>query len=120
MATKISCMNVALTTTLTTNILNPPTLTGGVGTADAATFIIIRRLSIVNKTGAAAKFSLWRGASGANAAGTEVFGIGKSVAANDTFLVYPMMRLGTSDFLVGGSDTVTALTIEIEYEIAVA
>lgn len=120
MAGKISCMSVALTTTLTTNILNPPTLTGGVGVPDTATFIIIRRISIINKTGASAKFSLWRGATGANTAGTEVFGIGTAVATNSDFTRYPMMRLSTSDYLVGGSDTATALTLEIEYEIGVA
>lgn len=119
-ANKISTMSAALTTTLTTNILNPPTLTGGVGVPDTATYIIIRRLSIVNKTGAVARFSLWRGATGANAAGTEVFGTGTSINANTDFSRYPMMRLETGQFLVGGSDTATALTIEIEYEIGVA
>jgi hypothetical protein len=58
---------VALTTTLTTNILNPQTLTGGVsagGTSNTATYILIRHIRIANKTASAATFSLWIGATG--------------------------------------------------------
>ena len=61
---------VALTTTLTTNILNPQTLTGGVsagGTSNTQTYILIRHIRIANKTASAATFSLWIGATGANA-----------------------------------------------------
>ena len=58
---------VALTTTLTTNILNPQTLTGGVsagGTSNTQTYILIRHIRIANKTASAATFSLWIGATG--------------------------------------------------------
>ncbi len=48
---------VALTNTLTTNILNPPTTTGGVGTGTPNTFLILRHVRIVNKTGSAATCS---------------------------------------------------------------
>lgn len=113
---------VALTTTTTTNIFNPPTTTGGVG-VDAtvtATYVIVRHVRIVNKTSAAATFSLWLGATGANAAGTEVIGIGYSVGANSAFDWYGYLRINTADFLVGGAGTATALTIEAEGEIGVA
>jgi len=111
---------VALTTTLTTNILNPPTATGGVGAGSSAQYIILRHLRIVNKTAGAATFSLWRGATGANAAGTEVVGTGFSVAANSAFDWYGLMRFDSTDFLVGGSNTATALTIQGEGEIGVS
>jgi hypothetical protein len=113
---------VALTTTLTTNIFNPPTTTGGVGVeADVTTtFVLLRHIRIVNKTSAAATFSLWLGATGANAAGTEVIGQGFSVGANSAFDWYGMLRITTTDFLVGGSGTATALTFEAEGEIGVA
>lgn len=113
---------VALTTTLTTNILNPPTLTGGVGAAQAGsnTRIILTHIRVVNKTGSAATFSLWLGATGANAAGTEVIGTAKSVAANDSFDWYGRLPVEVADFLVGGAGTATALTIEGEGEIGVA
>ncbi|MGH6640667.1 MAG: hypothetical protein ACREBY_18945 [Polaromonas sp.] len=111
---------VALTTTLTTNILNPPTATGGTGAGSSSNYIVIRHFSIVNKTGSAATFSLWRGATGANVAGTEVVGTGYSVAANSSFNWYGTMRFDTGDFLVGGSGTATALTIHGSGEIGVA
>lgn len=111
---------LALTTTLTTNILNPPTATGGTNAGSSANYIILRHIRIVNKTGSAATFSLWLGATGANAAGTEVIGQALSVAANSAYDWYGYMRLDTADFLVGGAGTGTALSIEGEGEIGVA
>jgi hypothetical protein len=111
---------VALTTTLTTNILNPPTATGGVNAGSSSQFIILKHIRIVNKTGSAATFSMWLGATGANAAGTEVIGIGQTVAANSSYDWYGILRLDAADFLVGGAGTATALTIQGEGEIGVA
>jgi len=111
---------VALTTTLTTNILNPATATGGVNGGASAQYIVLRHIRIVNKTGSAATFSLWRGATGANAAGTEVVGQAKVVAANDAYDWYGIMRFDTADFLVGGAGTATALSIQGEGEVGVA
>lgn len=111
---------VALSTTLTTNILNPPTAAGGVGAGSSSNYIVLRHIRIVNKTASAATFSLWLGATGGNAAGTEAVGIALSVAANSAFDWFGLLRLDAADFLVGGSGTATALTINGEGEIGVA
>lgn len=111
---------IALTTTLTTNLLNPPTATGGVNAGSSAQFISLSHVRIVNKTNAAATFSLWLGATGANAAGTEVIGIATPIAANSAFDYYGALRLDAADFLVGGAGTATALSIMGEGEIGVA
>lgn len=111
---------IALTTTMTTNILNPPTATGGVNGGSSSQYIILKHIRIVNKTGSAATFSLWLGATGGNAAGTEVIGQGLSVAANSYVDWYGMLRVDAADFLVGGAGTATALSIEGEGEIGVA
>ena len=111
---------VALTTTLTTNILNPPTATGGVNGGSSSNYIVLRHIRIVNKTGTAATFTLYLGATGANTAGTEVIGIALSVAANSAFDWYGLMRLDAADFLVGGAGTTLALVITGEGEIGVA
>jgi hypothetical protein len=110
---------VALTTTLTTNVLNGAvtSLAGPVGITLTQPIIILRHIRIVNKTGSAATFSLWLGATGANAAGTEFIGIGKSVAANDAFDWYGLAQLTSTQFLVGGSNTATALAFHAEGEI---
>lgn len=110
---------VALTNTYTTNILNPPTTTGGVGAGTPNSFIILKHISIVNKTGGAVSFRLWLGATGANAAGTEVIGYDKSVAANDTFNWYGYLKVKVADFLVGGASAATSLTIQGEGEMGV-
>ena len=108
---------VALTNTLTTNILNPPTTTGGVGAGTPDTYIILKHIRIVNKTAGAVTFSLWLGATGANAAGTEVIGIGQSIAANSAYDWYGLLRVDVADFLVGGASAKTSLSIEGEGEI---
>ena len=112
---------VILTTTLGTNILNPPTATGGVNAGSSAQKIILQHLRITNKTTSAATFSLWLGATGANAAGTEIVGTGTPVAANSSFDYFsPGLVITSADFLVGGAGTGSALTISGSGEISVA
>lgn len=114
---------VAMSNTLTTNILNPGTTTGGVASTSAPydkLFILLRHIRIVNKTAGAVTFSLWLGATGSNTAGTEFIGTGVSVAANSYFDWYGGCRLDTTDFLVGGASAATSLSIQGEGEIGVA
>lgn len=111
---------IALTTTTTTNLLNPPAASGGVNAGSSGQFIVLKHIRVVNKTGSAASFSLWLGASAGNAAGTEVVGTGLSVAANSAYDWYGMLRIDVNDFLVGGASTGTALTISGEGTIGVA
>lgn len=111
---------VAMSNVLTTNILNPPTATGGVNAGAAAQYIVLKHVRIVNKTAGAVTFSLWLGATGGNAAGTEVIGQALSVPANSYFDWYGVMRLDSADFLVGGASAATSLTIQGEGEIGVS
>jgi hypothetical protein len=113
---------VALTTTLTTNILNPnvTSVAGPVGFTMSQPYIILRHIRIVNKTGSAASFSLWKGATGGNAAGTEVIGQGTLVPANSYVDWYGIMRFDAADFLVGGAGTTLALSIQGEGELGVS
>jgi hypothetical protein len=111
---------IALTSTLTTNILNPATATGGTNAGSSSQYIILRHIRILNKTNAAATFSLWLGATGANAAGTEVVGTAQSVAANSAYDYYGAMRIDAADFLVGGASANTTLSILGEGEVGVA
>lgn len=124
---------VALIATTTTNILNPPTLTGGTGLhgTNASTFLLLRHVHVSNKTNGAIFFALWKGATGANAAGTEHIAggaatagalnanTGVSVAANSYFDYYGQYdRFDIADFLVGGASAL-GLTIEGEGEIGI-
>jgi len=102
---------LALTTVLTTNVYQ-----GGGGSS----LIVdtVRHIHVVNKTGGNAALSLWLGATGANTAGTELF-TGHVIPANSEFDYYCEMEMKSTDFLVGGADTATALSITIEGEQAV-
>src|SRR5439155_8979209 len=109
-----------LTPTLTANTLSPPVGSGGVGVTATNQYMILRHIRIVNRSATAATFSLWLGATGANTAGTEVLDTGGTIAGNSFFEWFGLMRLDAADFLVGGSNTASALVILIEGELGVA
>lgn len=94
----------ALTTTLTTNVYN---------NTSALIYDTITHLEVSNKTGTAATFTLYIGATGANAAGTEWF-LGVSVPANSVYHWYGRKKLTSTDFVVGGAGTTLALVIQME------
>lgn len=110
---------IALTNTTTTNLIAPAAAgSSAVGYTSTASYIVLRHIRIVNKTAGAVTFSLWRGATGANAAGTEVVGTGYSIPANSAFDWYGQMVLqGTNGFLVGGASANTSLVLEAEGEV---
>lgn len=105
------------------NLLNPGTTTGGVnstGSPYANLRIILTHIRIVNKTAGAVTYSLYIGATGATAAGTEFMGTVKSIAAISVEDWYGRIPLDVADFLVGLASANTSLTIEGEGEIGVA
>lgn len=124
---------VALTTTTTTNILNPGTTTGGTGMPSTSTntYFVLRHVRIVNKTATSANVALWLGATGANTAGTEVIAGGTAtagaldanrgiaVAGQSFFEWFGALSMDVADFLVGGASAATTLTFEAEGEIGI-
>lgn len=113
---------VALTNTLTTNIINPnvTSLSGPIGFTMTQPYVVIKHVRITNKTAGAVTCSFWLGATGANAAGTEVIGIGLSIAANSFVDWFGLLRLDAADFLVGGASANTSLSFEAEGEVGVS
>ena len=113
---------VALTTTLTTNILNPnvTSLSGPVGFTLTQPYFLLKHIRLTNKTAAGVTASLWVGATGANTAGTEFAFQGTTVAANSYLDWYGQLRLDAADFLVGGAGTATALSLEAEGEVGIS
>ncbi len=81
----------------------------------ATIYTTIRHIHIANVTGAAATFTLYVGATGGSAAGTELFKA-KSIAANDAFDYYCAMRMASTDFLSGLASLANTLTVTIEGE----
>jgi hypothetical protein len=113
---------IALTATLTTNIFNcnVTSLSGPVGFSMTQPYVIIRHVRVSNKTAGAVTFSLWKGATAGNAAGTEFIGTGISVPANSGLDFYGIWRFDSGDFLVGGASSATSLTITMDGEIGVS
>jgi hypothetical protein len=111
---------IALITTLGTNLLNCgiTSLAGPVGMTASQLFLAILQARVVNKTNAQHTCSFWKGLTGANTAGTEIWASGLIVPANSSVvLYYGEMRMDSTDFLVGGCvDANTALVLEIDAE----
>ena len=96
---------LALTTVYTTNIYND---------ASALVYGVVRHIHIANKL-LADTWRLYLGATGGNAAGTELF-FDHAVGAKAVFDYYLAMKMLSTDFLVGGAATTLTMTITIEGE----
>ena len=77
-------------------------------------YIELHHLEILNRDSSARTFSLWLGDSGANTAGTEIIGTGRSIPANDRFDWYGVLKVENGKYLVGGASSASALTIRGE------
>ena len=105
---------LALTSSYTTNIFQPGTTTGGIACTSAPfdkLYVVLTHLWVVNKGAGAATFRLYRGATGANAAGTEIAYDANVPAGGRYDIPLSGLRFGTTQFLVGGASAATTLTI---------
>jgi len=89
----------------TTNIYN---------NASALIYDVVRHIHVANKL-AADTFRLYLGATGGNAAGTELF-FDYPVAAKQSYDYYCSMKMVSTEFLVGGAATTLTLVMTIEGE----
>lgn len=89
--------------TYVTNIYNP---------ASALIFGVVTHIHIANITAGALTFRLYKGATGANVAGTEL-AKDVSVPANTVLDYYWQNRFESTDFLIGGGSA-TGLVITVE------
>lgn len=96
----------ALSSTYTTDVYVP---------TSALVYDVVRHIHVMNKSAAPVTFRLYLGATGTNAAGTELF-YDKTVAAYDVYDYYCGLKLTSTTFLVGGASAATSLSIVIEGE----
>jgi hypothetical protein len=83
---------------------------------NALLYDIVRHIHIANNDSVAHNFTLYVGATGGSASGTELFKT-FSVAANSTYDWYCNLKLvGAVDFLSGLADTASKLIITVEGE----
>lgn len=78
-------------------------------------YTVIRHIHIANVTTGAVAFTLYKGATGGSAAGTELFKL-VSVPANSYVDYYPIMKMTSTDFLSGLAGAASSLTITVEGE----
>lgn len=104
------------------NLLNPgvTSLAGPVGFTMTQPYLILNHVRIYNKTAAAVTVTLYKGASGGSAAGTEWGLAGYSVPANSWVDIYGKLRLDAADFLTGVAGSASALLLTAEGEIGVS
>lgn len=104
------------------NILNCAitSLSGPVGMSATQPYLIINHIRVVNPTTAAITCSLWKGGTGAHAAGTEwelnSYTIGSNGSGTNYVDVYTRARLDSADFIVA-SASATGLTATFAGEI---
>ena len=88
-------------------------------TPEASTiYTVIRHIHIANVTTGAITFTLYVGATGGSAAGTELFKL-VSVAANSSYDYYCTLKMLSTDFLSGLASAGSSLTITVEGELVV-
>ena len=74
----------------------------------------IRQIIVANKTNAAATFTLYIGATGGSAGGTELLGLSVSVPANSSIpYFFADLVMKSTDFLSGIASAASTLTITV-------
>lgn len=93
------------------NVLNPPTVTGGVNGPSNPLYFIINVIRVVNVTAVAATVTLYKGATGASVLATAI-AFQMNVPANSPIdIPCPGLRFDSTDFLVGLSGTAAAINV---------
>lgn len=83
--------------------------------AASTVYTVIRHIHVANVTAGAVTFTMYIGATGGSAAGTELFK-GYSVAANSSFDFYCSLKMVSTDFLSALASAGSSLTIVVEGE----
>jgi hypothetical protein len=101
------------------NIVNSAitSLSGPTGYTQTQPYIILTHIRIVNKTSGSVNASLFIGATGASAAGSEFAFSAYPIPAYSYVDWYGRVRLESSDYLTGLASAGTSLTFEAEGEI---
>lgn len=103
------------------NLLNcaVTSLAGPVGMTVTQPYLLIKHIRAVNKTAGALTLTMYKGATGASAAGTEWGFQGVSIPANSYLDWYGIARFDAADFLTGAGSA-TGITLNVEGEIGLA
>jgi hypothetical protein len=117
---KLNIAPIAVTASVT-NLLNcnVTAVTGPVGFTMTQPYLLIKHIRAVNTTAGALTLTLYKGATGASAAGTQFMFAGTSIPANSYVDMYTEARFDAVDFLTG-IGSATGITLDISAEIGVS
>lgn len=112
---KLNVQPVALSAAVA-NILNPgiASLAGPIGYTQTQPYILIRHIRVVNNDAVAHTVTLYKGATGGSAVGTEIAWAGANVPANQWLDWFGELRLDAADFLTGKADVANKLTLNFD------
>lgn len=102
------------------NLLNGAvsSLTGPVGITLTQPVITVKLIRAMNKTGAPVALTLYKGATGGSAAGTEFGFAAVSIPANSYVDFYPTgARFESTDFLTGVAGATTSIVLAVVGEV---
>ena len=101
------------------NILNCAitSLAGPVGMTATQPYLILKHIRILNKTASGVTLTMYKGATGGSAAGTEFAFAAVTIPANSAVDWYGQARLDSTDFLTAIAGSLTALVANIDAEI---
>ncbi len=104
------------------NLLNSAitSLAGPVGYTQTQPYIVLKHIRLVNKTAGAVTATLYKGATGGSAGGTEFAFGGVSIPANSYVDWYGQARFDSADFLSGVAGAANSIVFNAEGEIGLA
>lgn len=117
-ANKILSIPPVVVPTSVGNILNCAitSVSGPVGFTPTQPYLIVKHIRVNNSTGAAISCTLYKGATGASAAGTQFGFNAASIPANGSLDFYTQQAFESTDFLTGIAGA-TGLNVDIAAEI---
>lgn len=98
------------------NLLNCgiTSLAGPVGYTQTQPYLVVRHIRLVNVTGGAVSATLYKGATGASAAGSQFAFTGVSIPANSYVDWFGEARFDAADFLTGVAGAANSIVINID------
>lgn len=104
------------------NLLNSAitSLAGPVGYTQTQPYLLLQHIRAQNKTSAPVTLTLYKGATGGSAAGTEFAFAAVSIPANGYLDWVGRARFDAADFLTGVASAATSIVLTIEGEIGLS
>jgi hypothetical protein len=104
------------------NLLNGgiTSLAGPIGYTQTQPYLILKHIRAINKTAGPVSLTLYKGATGGSAAGTEFAFVAVTIPANSALDWYGQTRFDSVDFLTGVAGAATSIVLNIDAEIGVS